>query len=41
MNKSILPWKKYYGYSTSFNMVFVAFGLAGVIGAVVALMRTW
>jgi hypothetical protein len=40
-SRSMLPWKTHYGYSTSFNMVFVTFGLAGVIGAVVALIRTW
>lgn len=37
--RSILPWKSYYSYSRSFNKVFFAFAVIGLIGATIAAMR--
>lgn len=39
--RSLLFWRNHYSYSECFNLVFVAFGLAGTIGALVSLVKNW
>lgn len=37
--KSIIFWRNHYSYSACFRLVFLSFGLAGIIGAVAALIH--
>lgn len=37
--RSILPWKRYYSYSNSFNMVFIGFAVVGLVGIVITTIR--
>jgi hypothetical protein len=37
--RSILPWKSHYSYSKSFNKVFLAFTIIGLIGATLSAMK--
>ncbi len=37
--KSTLPWKKHYSYTTSLNLVFLAFALIGLLGGIIAACR--
>jgi hypothetical protein len=37
--KSILLWKNYYSYSNSFNKVFLAFAIIGLIGALLSAIK--
>jgi hypothetical protein len=39
--RSLLFWRNHYSYSDCFNLVFVAFALAGTIGALVSLAKNW
>lgn len=38
-NKSIAFWKNLFSYATCFNMVFLSFGIAGVIAVIYALAK--
>ena len=38
--KSMLPWKKHYSYSNSFNRVFLAFAAIGLISAAIAAIKS-
>lgn len=37
--KTLIPWKRHYSYSNSFNLVFLTFGLIGLLGAVIAVVK--
>jgi hypothetical protein len=38
-DRATFPWKKHYSYSNSFNRVFIAFALVGLIGALISAMK--
>jgi hypothetical protein len=37
--KSLWPWRQHYSYSRSFNLVFWVFGLVGIAGGVLCIIR--
>lgn len=38
-SNSALPWKSYYSYSKSFNIIFLGFAVVGLVGIVIATIR--